>query len=171
MKRSTGGLCALLVLAGAGCDGAGQQRLIETYRSADFGSSRSEVSRSSVVLSTSFRLGHAYEITAERVEYVSTPAGDPPPLDERGRLVRPRIEDAERPEPAEGDDPGEARPADLHRLTASLPAHLLGEGDLYYRWVVEYASGDDRVSMRKSDIFRATVAGTGRAGEDERIVP
>ena len=68
MNRKTFGVVLLLLLTVSACDHGTQKRLIDTYRAADFSSSKSLRTRSEVTIESTFDLGRAYQVTSRRLE-------------------------------------------------------------------------------------------------------
>lgn len=156
MKRLSALLIGCSAVLFAACDGS-QARLIESYKAAEFQGSNSALDRSEVTLSTSFEIGRAYEVTSRRLEYAAVEPDAEPPIDEWGQLVRPKFMNVVDPTLIDenGEEIVERRSNGV--LEAVLPAGVLRPGALYYRWVLEYSSGGDRLTMRKSDIFLSGV--------------
>ena len=169
MNRTALGVLGLVLVAAGACDHGTQRRLIETYRAADFSSSKSHVTRSGMTIASTFDLGHAYQVTSRRLEYVPVPQDSDPPIDDYGELVGLRIVLAEMPSEDEVQDAAVRRVA-LQHLEVQLPSSVLRRNDLYYRWVVEYTSGNGkRLTMRKSQIFRSRADKVGPEAEDEQV--
>lgn len=171
--RGCWALVATIGFALAGCEDPNQRRLIETYRAAAFPSSHSELTRGGLTLTASMDLGKAYEVVATRIEYVSVADDAEVPIDEDGELVRPRVQNVD-VEASAADSSAKLpdaspRTGKTSTLQTRLPSRLLRSQALYYRWVVEYSSGGDRLSMRKSDIFRTDRDRAGAGEGDERI--
>ncbi len=167
-----GALAAVVALAA--CDQGQQRRLVDTYRAAEFDVSRSRLARGALTLHTSFRLGNAYEVTSTRIEFVPVEPDADPPVDGGGELVGAQVRQAEMeeavtPSAATAAATDAAGAPERRALKASVPGRLVRAKHLYYRWVVEYTSGGDRLSMRKSPIFRAAAEGNGAEATDAPI--
>ncbi len=170
MNRKIFRFVLLLLLTVSACDHGTQKRLIDTYRAADFSSSKSLRTRSEVTIESTFDLGRAYQVTSRRLEYVPVPQDSEPPIDDYGQLVGLQVVIAEEPLDDEEQD-AVARRAALQHLEVRLPSRVLRRNDLYYRWVVEYTSGNGkRLTMRKSRIFRSRADGSEPESEDEEVV-
>lgn len=169
MNRTFLWVVGILLLAVGACDHGTQKRLIETYRAADFASSKSHLTRAGVTITSTFDLGRAYQVTSRRMEYVPVPPDSEPPIDAYGQLAGLQVVLAEEPLEDEEQDAA-ARRAALQYLEVRLPSRVLRRNDLYYRWVVEYTSGNgNRLTMRKSQIFRSRADQMGSESEDEQV--